>query len=104
MFSVIVQGTTSGLFKCKIRLRQGDVLVTEIFNFLFVNNAKAKFHMIAAYERTWTHVCSHLVIDDKSFEVLNNLVKLGVLISNNYALDIKRRILAAQRGFFAVRH
>ena len=162
MCCVKVQGTTSGMFECKIGLRQGDELSTKLFNIalegvfrraklelngtiftksiqllgfaddvdivgrnirsitdaysrmereankigLRVNEDKTKFLMVAASERTRNLVGSHLVIGDRRFEVVNDFVYLGSIISNNFdtSLEIKRRILAAQRAYFAVRH
>jgi hypothetical protein len=162
MCSVKVQGTTSGMFECKIGLRQGDELSTKLFNIalegvfrraklelngtiftksiqllgfaddvdivgrnirsvtdaysrmereankigLRVNEDKTKFLMVAASARTKSFVGSHLVIGDKRFEVVNDFVYLGSIISNNFdtSIEIKRRILAAQRAFFSIRH
>lgn len=162
MCSVKVQGTTSGLFECRIGLRQGDELSTKLFNIalegvfrraglerngtiftkslqllgfaddvdivgrnirsiteayskmekeannigLRVNEDKTKFLMVAASERTKKLVGSHLTIGDKRFEVVDEFVYLGSLISNNFdtSMEIRRRILAGQRAFFGVRH
>ena len=162
MCCVKVQDSTSGMFECKIGLRQGDELSTKLFNIalegvfrranlelsgtiftrsiqllgfaddvdivgrnirsvtdaysrlereankigLRVNEEKTKFLMVAASERSRNHVGSHLSIGDKRFEVVNDFVYLGSIISNNFdtSLEIKRRILAAQRAYFAVRH
>ena len=73
---------------------------------LRVNEDKTKFLMVAASERTKNLVGSHLVIGDKRFEVVNDFVYLGSIISNNFntSMEIKRRILAAQRAYFAIRH
>ena len=73
---------------------------------LRVNEDKTKFLMVSASERTKNLVGSHLAIGDKRFEVVNDFVYLGAIISNNFdtSLEIKRRILAAQRAFFSVRH
>jgi hypothetical protein len=73
---------------------------------LRVSEEKTKFLMVAASERTRNLVGSHLVIGDKRFEVVEDFVYLGSLISNNFdtSLEIKRRILAAQRAYFAVKH
>lgn len=159
---VKVQDSTSGMFECKVGLRQGDELSTKLFNIalegvfrkanlelsgtiftksiqllgfaddvdivgrnirsitdaytrlereankigLRVNEEKTKFLMVAASERSRTLVGSHLIIGDKRFEVVNDFVYLGSIISNNFntTLEIKRRILAAQRAYFAVRH
>ena len=73
---------------------------------LRVNEDKTKLLMVAASERTRNIVGSRLVIGDKSFEVVNEFVYLGSLISNNFntSIEIKRRILAAQRAYFAIKH
>jgi sorting nexin-29 len=73
---------------------------------LYVNEEKTKLLMVAASERTKNFVGSHLKIGDKNFEVVNEFCYLGALISNNHdtSLEIKRRILAAQRAFFGVKH
>ena len=162
MCSVKVQGSTSGLFECRIGLRQGDELSTKLFNIalegvfrraglelsgtiftkstqllgfaddvdivgrntrsvteayskmereankigLRVNEDKTKFLMVAASERTRKVVGSHLAIGSKRFEVVNDFVYLGSIISNNFdtPIEIKRRILAAQRAYFSIRH
>jgi Reverse transcriptase (RNA-dependent DNA polymerase) len=162
MCCVKVQGETSGLFECKMGLRQGDELSTKLFNIalegvfrranlelkgtiftksiqllgfaddvdivgrniravtdaysrmereankigLQVNEDKTKLLMVAASERTKNLVGSHLTIGDKRFEVVNEFVYLGSLISNKFdtSIEVKRRILAAQRAYFAVRH
>jgi hypothetical protein len=73
---------------------------------LRVNEDKTKFLMVAASERTKKFVGSHLTIGDKRFEVVSEFVYLGSIISNNFdtSIEIKRRILAAQRAYFGVRH
>ena len=71
-----------------------------------MNEDKTKFLMVAASERTRKFVGSHLSIGNKRFEVVNDFVYLGSIISNNFdtQVEIKRRILAAQRAYFAIRH
>ena len=73
---------------------------------LRVNEDKTKFLMVSASERTKHLVGSHLKIGDKSFEVVSEFIYLGSLISNNFntSLEVKRRILAAQRAYFSVKH
>ena len=62
--------------------------------------------MVAASERTRKFVGTHLDIGSKRFEVVNDFVYLGSIISNNHdtSMEIKRRILAAQRAYFSVSH
>ena len=48
----------------------------------------------------------HLAIGNKRFEVVNDFVYLGSIISNNFdsPMEIKRRILAAQPAYFSIRY
>ena len=73
---------------------------------LRVNEEKTKFLMVAASERTRNLVGTHLAMGSKRFQVVNDFVYLGSIISNNHdtTMEIKRRILAAQRAYFAVSH
>jgi len=71
---------------------------------LKMNEDKPKFLMVAASERTRNLVGPYLIIGDKSFEVVDDFVYLGALITNNYNTSIKRRILAAQRAYFSIKH
>jgi hypothetical protein len=73
---------------------------------LQVNVDKTKFLMVAASERTRKLVGTHLVIGPFKFEVVDNFVYLGALISNNFdtTSEIRRRILAAQRAYFTIKH
>jgi sorting nexin-29 len=73
---------------------------------LQVNVDKTKFLMVAASERTRKLVGTHLVIGSYKFEVVDSFVYLGALISNNFdtTSEIRRRILAAQRAYFSIKH
>lgn len=73
---------------------------------LRVNEDKTKLLMICPSERTKSLVGTHLEIGDKKFEVVGEFCYLGVLVDErfNTSLEIKRRILAAQRAFYGVKH
>jgi hypothetical protein len=62
--------------------------------------------MIAARnDRTIRDVGQSVVIGDKHFEVVKELVYLGSLMTptNDVSLEIQRRIQTANRGFFGLR-
>jgi Reverse transcriptase (RNA-dependent DNA polymerase) len=73
---------------------------------LQVNEDKTKFLMVAASERTKAIVGSHLVINDKRFEVVNEFVYLGSLVNSDFSTtdEVRRRILAGLRAYFSLKH
>jgi len=73
---------------------------------LQVNEDKTKFLMVAASERTKGIVGSHLVINGKRFEVVNEFVYLGSLVNVNFSttIEVRRRILAGLRAYFSLKN
>jgi hypothetical protein len=73
---------------------------------LHVNQEKTKFLMVCPSQRTRDLVGTHLEIGDKRFEVVNEFTYLGALIDDkfNTSIEIKRRIVSAQRAFYGIKH
>jgi hypothetical protein len=61
--------------------------------------------MIAPSERTRSIVGTHFEVNNKKFEVVKSFNYLGSLIDDNYdtTLEIKRRLVTADRAFYANR-
>jgi exonuclease III/ribosomal protein S28E/S33 len=73
---------------------------------LRVNEDKTKFLMVAASERTRSMVGSHLVINEKRFEVVNEFVYLGSLVTSDFSttVEVRRRILSGLRAYFSLKN
>jgi hypothetical protein len=72
---------------------------------LAVNEGKTKFMMVSPSDRTLNLVGADLEINGKKFEVVQNFTYLGSMIDDVYntGLEIKRRLLAADRAYYANR-
>jgi hypothetical protein len=75
-------------------------------NKLHVNESKTKLMMIRPSQRNRALLGKHLEVGNKKFEVVEEFPYLGVLVNNKFdtSLEIKRRILSAQRAFYGVSH
>lgn len=73
---------------------------------LHVNIDKTKLLMICPSQRTQALVGAHLNIEDKKFEVVKDFPYLGSLVDENFntSLEVKRRIVTANRAFYGVKH
>lgn len=73
---------------------------------LQVNVDKTKFLMVCPSMRTVELVGSHLEIEGKGFEVVNEFPYLGALMDNKFCTskEITRRIITAQRAFYGLKH
>ncbi len=73
---------------------------------LKVNEDKTQLLMICPSDRTKNLVGDDFVVGDKKFKVVTEFTYLGTLADDkfNTNLEIKRRIIAAQRAFYGVRH
>ena len=72
---------------------------------LKVNEAKTKYMIAAGNSRTVRDAGQSVVIGDKTFEVVNEFVYLGSLVTSNndVSLEVQRRIQTANRCFFGLR-
>lgn len=73
---------------------------------LHINEDKTKYLMMCPSQRTRDLVGNHLAIGNKRFEVVNEFTYLGTLVDDkfNTNLEIKRRIVSAQRAVYGIGH
>jgi hypothetical protein len=72
---------------------------------LKINEPKTKYVIEAQSDRTIRDVGQSVAIGDKDFEVVEEFVYLGSLMTpmNDVSLEIQRRIQTAKRCFFGLR-
>ena len=73
---------------------------------LKVNEEKTKLLMVAASHRTKQRVGSHLSIDGKSFEVVQEFKYLGSFINTlaDVSMEVRKRIHSAYGAFYSLKH
>jgi hypothetical protein len=71
---------------------------------LKINEQKTKYMIAARNDRTIREVGQSLAIGDKHFEIVEEFVYLGSLMTptNDVSLEIQRRVQTANRCFFSV--
>jgi Reverse transcriptase (RNA-dependent DNA polymerase) len=73
---------------------------------LHVNESKTKLMMIRPSQRNRALIGKQLEVGDKKFEVVEEFPYLSVLVNDKFetSLEIKRRLVSAQRAFYSVNH
>ena len=71
-----------------------------------VNEDKTKLLMVRASENTRNLIGSHQEVGNKKFEVVSEFTYLGSLVDEKASsqLEIKKRIVTAQRAFYSIIH
>ncbi|XP_062712812.1 uncharacterized protein LOC134289966 [Aedes albopictus] len=71
---------------------------------LVVNAAKTKYMLVGGTERDRTSLGSNVTIDGDTFEVVEEFVYLGSLLTadNNVSREIRRRIISGSRAYYGL--
>ena len=73
---------------------------------LVINSAKTKYMVAGRVRGSPSEVGSAVVLDGETFEVVDEFIYLGTLVTcdNKVSREIRRRIAAANRAFYGLRN